>query len=45
VEGAEDVYEFDADLPSGLWDPELGIVAGDFDYTPPATSTSRELMR
>ena len=34
AEEDDDMYELDADAPSGLWDPELGVVAGGADYAP-----------
>jgi CRISP-associated protein Cas1 len=31
--GSDDEYDEDAALPSGLWDPELGLVPGGQDYS------------
>jgi CRISPR-associated protein Cas1 len=31
--GSIDEYEEDDTLPSGLWDPELGVIAGGVDYS------------
>lgn len=42
VEEDADEYELDADAPSGLWDPDLGVVAGGADYAPPLAPEAHE---